>query len=438
MNRNNNWTDYNRIAVIGLGFVGLPLALSFCLKGIKVTGVDVEENLIRELSTGITHHLEKCGDKTIQEILREQLDSGNFQATTDSQGSLREINNYIVTVGIPVESEQHSLEHIESVSRNISRVQKKGDLVLIRSTVVPGTVRNYIAPILEESGLKAGEDFYLAYASERSAEGHAVAEFENMPTLVSGINEESATRAARLLKIVTRADIHTASSIEVVETAKIFENLSRDINIAMVNEFARFTRSMGLNIFEVIELANTHKRVNLLYPGPGVGGYCIPNAFYYLLPKAQEMGIELPVSETARRTNQEVPEVVAEMALKNLTTEPGETKICILGMAMKDYSSDHRMSPALEVINYLQAKGVRVSVYDPAVPRGHPCLVDSLEEALEGAQGIMVMARQREIDFKELPKFRQLVCRNKPFILDTKNVYNREEVESLGFKFLSL
>lgn len=430
--------SYNQIVVIGLGFVGLPLALSFCLKGIKVTGVDVDENLISELSAGVTHHLEKHGEKTIQEILKEQLDSGNFQVTTEAQGTLEEANNYIVTVGIPVENGQHSMEHIKAVSRSISRVLKKGDLVLIRSTVVPGTVRNYIAPILEESGLKAGEDFFLAYASERIAEGKAFQEFENMPTLVSGINGESAAVAARLLKIVTRADIHTASSIEVVETAKIFENLSRDINIAMVNEFARFSKNMDLSIFEVIELANTHKRVNLLYPGPGVGGYCIPNAYYYLLPKAQEMGIDLPVSTTARSINQSVPASVAEMALNNLNVDPGEAKICLLGMAMKDYSSDDRMSPALEVIDCLLAKGVQVTVYDPAVPRGHPCLVDTLEEALGGAQGIIVLAKQKEINFKDLPKFRQLTCQDKPFILDTKNVYKKEEVEALGFNFESL
>ncbi|HZK56993.1 MAG TPA: nucleotide sugar dehydrogenase, partial [Clostridia bacterium] len=357
--------EYKNIAVFGLGFIGLPLALSFSMNGRKVIGVDVSEELIRELNLGITHHLEEHEGIKIEEILKKQLGENNFEATMDAEYALEKCNNIIVTVGIPVaDGGGLNTEHLESVSKTIARNLKKGDLIVFRSTLVPGFMRGFIKPILEESGLEAGKDFYLGYASERVAEGKAFEEFENMPTLVSGINEESVRKTIGLLEVITKADIMSASSFEVVETAKVLENISRDINIAMVNEFAKFTRALGIDIFEVIKAANTHKRVNLLNPGPGVGGYCIPNAFYYLNAKGKELGIDLELSSMARGINKDTPVRVAQIALEKLTSKPGESKICILGMAMKDYSSDDRLSPAFDVIKTLQEKGVDVAVYD--------------------------------------------------------------------------
>lgn len=429
---------YDNVAVFGLGFVGLPLALSFSMRGVKVTGVDVDQYLIEDLNKGITHHLEEYKGKKIQQILAEQLASGNFQATDDAGIALDNCTNFIVTVGIPVADEEHSMEHINAVCNTIASKLKKGDLVLIRSTVIPGTMRQYIKPLLEESGLKAGEDFYLAYASERIAEGKAFDEFENMPSLVSGIDRESCVLARELLQIVTKADIYDASSFEVVETAKVLENLSRDVNIAMVNEFAAFTKQLGIDIFEVIKVANTHKRVQLLSPGPGVGGYCIPNAFYYLQPKAEELGVPLELSRTARHINRDLPKKIANLAIRNLPVAPKEGKIAVLGIAMKDYSSDDRLSPALDVIRALQEAGVTVQAYDPAVPKLRDYLTDTLAEALTDAHGIVVLAKQEGIPFNDLNTFKELVSDAKPFIVDTRNVYQREEVEQAGFVFEGL
>ena len=428
----------NQLAVFGLGFVGLPLALSFAMKGANVVGVDIDTHLIEELNQGVTHHLEAYQGETIQQILKAQIASGRFEATADPAAAMEKCNSFIVTVGIPVVDGNGYMGHLESVSKTIAKSLKKGDLVVIRSTVVPGTVRSFIQPILEESGLKAGEDFYLGYASERIAEGKAFDEFENMPTLVSGVNEASAKATEKLLKIVTKAEIVIASSIEVVETSKVLENLSRDINIAMVNEFARFTKEMGIDIFEVIKVANTHKRVNLLYPGPGVGGYCIPNAFYYLKPRADELGVALALSATARDINKNTPGRVAAMAIKKLEVAPKYAKICILGMAMKDYSSDDRMSPALDVIEALQEHGVEVVVYDPAIPVKHTYLASNLEDALRDAHGIIVLAKQDGIDFDALEYFKGFMAAEKPFIVDARNVYHKETVESKGFVFEGL
>lgn len=420
------------VAVFGLGFIGLPLSLSFALKGCQVTGVDVAEQLVSDLNQGITYHLEKKGDIPIQHILKEQVANRGFQATTDPVPALASCSDIIVTVGVPVANGNPDLSYIKSVVTTIAAHLRKGQLVLIRSTVTPGTTRRLLQPILESSGLQAEKDFYLAYAPERIAEGRAFEEFENMPTLVAGVGPKSKQRAKELLSIVTRAELVEASSIEAAETSKIFENISRDVDIAMVNEFATFTKAVGIDVFEVIKLANTHKRVNLLNPGPGVGGYCLPNALYYLLPRALESDLNLRLLPVARQVNDETPLRIAGLVLKNLPVPPAEAKVAVLGIAMKDYSNDDRTSPALKVINILQQSGVKIAVFDPAVPKNYSFKVDSLEEALRGAHGMVVLAKQRKIDYQNLELFKELMSKERPFIVDTRSVYDYSKVEKAG------
>jgi nucleotide sugar dehydrogenase len=427
-----------KVCMFGLGFVGLPLALSFAMRGCQVIGVDVDESLVNDLNQGITHHLEAYGSKPIQEILHEELAAGRFKATTDPAVAMQTCDNIVVTVGIPVTDGSHDMSYITDVSRSIAQGLKPGDLVLIRSTVIPGTTRNLILPILEESGLKAGTDFYLAYSSERIAEGKAFHEFENMPAALSGLNQESTDRAYDLISIVTKADIIKGSQMEVVETAKVMENVSRDVDIAMSNEYARFAKALGIDIFEVVKVANTHQRVNLLTPGPGVGGYCLPNAVYYLLPKARELGVELALLTTARRINDQVPAFVAGLALKNLPVPPAQARLAVLGIAMKDYSNDDRISPPIDIIKILLNAGCQVAAYDPAVPSTYPFKVNSLAEALEGSHGVLVLARQHGINYHDLPLFQAKLIGPAPFIVDTKNIYQRAEVEAHGLKLETL
>jgi nucleotide sugar dehydrogenase len=425
-----------KVAMFGLGFVGLPLALSFSMRGCEVTGVDIDEELVAQLNQGHSHHLEIYEGRGLPEILREQLAAGRFHAISDSRIAMQKCDNIIVTVGIPVEGNRHDMTPLIEVCRTVGQGLKKGDLVLIRSTVIPGTTRDIILPILEqESGLKAGTDFYLAYSSERIAEGRAFHEFEHMPAALAGLNKESSQRAFNLMSIVTKAPIIQASSMEVVETSKVMENISRDVDIAMCNEFTRFCKNMGIDIFEVVEVANTHQRVNLLTPGPGVGGYCLPNALYYLLPKAQELDVPLRLLQTARQVNDEMPHYVANLVLRNLPVAPAQARIAALGLAMKDYSNDDRMSPALAVIAALEETGCQVRAYDPAVPHHYPFKVNSLEEAVTGAHGIVVLARQHDLDAVNFDLFKRLMAREgQPFIVDTKNLYDPKLIWQHGFK----
>ncbi|MGE5405157.1 MAG: nucleotide sugar dehydrogenase [Candidatus Saccharibacteria bacterium] len=427
-----------KVAVFGLGFVGLPLALSFAMRGCQVYGVDIDPNLINELNNGVTHHLEAYGSKSIQQILREELDSGRFQATGDGAQAIKECANIIVTVGIPVTDSAADMKPLEMVCKTIAMGLKANDVLLIRSTVIPGTTRRHVVPWLETSGLRAGEDFYLAYSSERIAEGKAFYEFENMPAVLAGINAQSTDKAVELMSIVTKAEIHKASQMEVVECAKVMENVSRDVNIAMSNEFARYTASIGVDIFEVIRAANTHQRVNLLTPGPGVGGYCLPNALYYLLPRTQETGLDLPLLKTARAINDSVPAYVAGMALRNLPVPPNQAKLAVLGIAMKDYSNDDRISPAIDVIGHLQMAGCTVAAYDPAVPTPRDFKVESLDDALDGAHGVLVLACQDGIDYHNLELFKQKLAGAAPFIVDVKNIYSHDEMERIGLRLITL
>lgn len=394
----DNQLNTKGIAVIGLGFIGLPLALSFSMRGANVVGIDVLPELIYEINSGITHHLEQYNGMTIRDILNEQLSRKQFKATTNYLEASQEVDTYIVTVGIPVNNGIPNYDYIDSACTSIAKVLKKGDTVIIRSTVIPGTTEGRIAPLLEmKSGLVAGTDFYLAYASERIAEGRAFIEFENMPLALGGINQESAIRAKEILTIVTKAEV-TLSTIKTVETAKVIENIQRDVNIAMVQEFAQFAQAFGIDTSELIKVANTHTRVNLLTPGPGVGGYCLPNAFYYLQPKADSLGVPLNLLQTARKINDQVPTTIVnqvDKALNGLT----DKKIAILGLAMKDFSNDDRISPPIDIVKILKSRGANVFAYDPAVVTAYDFKHNSLYDCVKDADGLMLLTMQEEFQY---------------------------------------
>lgn len=419
------------IAVIGLGFIGLPLSLSYARKGAYVVGIDVSEGLIEEVNKGNSHHLEFYEGKSLSEILQKQRKENRFYATNQYEQAAQEVDYYIITVGIPVRNGDPDLTYLISACESLAKVLKRGDCVILRSTVVPGTTEEVVKPILEKSGLIAGEDFDLAYSSERIAEGRAFEEFITMPLAVGGVNEGSAHRAKEVLSFVTEADI-TISQIKTVETAKVIENIQRDVNIAMVQQFARFAEKMGIDTFELIRVANTHKRVQLLTPGPGVGGYCLPNALYYLLPKAQELGVNLSLLEMARQINDQVPRILVSM-LKHSLEQQGKplagSKIAVLGLAMKDFSNDDRISPPHHVVDILLEEGAVVKAYDPAVPAKYDYKTEDLVEAIKEADGLIYLTVQEEfleINWLEMIK----LMKERPILLDGKNRIPRSVEES--------
>lgn len=421
-----------KVCIFGQGFVGLPLSLSYAINGYQAIGVDVNEALVQRLNDSVTELQEEYQGQSIQGILAAQLQQCRYRATTDAAAAVKESRNIIVTVGIPIVKQKPMLLHLQTACQVIGRNLKPGDLVLIRSTVVPGTTEELVLPILEsESGMRAGRDFYLAYSPERIAETRAFEEIAQMPTLVAGVNLESAFKARELLSVVCREKIITGSSIRVVETAKVLENLQRDANIAISQEMARFTEAMGVDIFETIRLANTHKRVNLMVPGPGVGGYCIPNAYHYLAIKADQLGVKLDILQLCRTKNAMLPEFIVgqlERMLQQKAKELSQSKIAVLGLAMKDYSNDDRISPPVEVCEILARHNVLVKAYDPVVHTRYSFKVDTLEEALGGADAVLILARQQSYDTLDCGWMVRLMGPD-PVCLDTRALFSRDSAE---------
>lgn len=427
----------NKICIFGQGFVGLPLSLSFALRGCSVIGVDTDKNLVNNIKSGITHHTEKFNNLPISDILAEEIQNGRYCITSDGAHAVRKSNVIIVTVGINIKNNKCQMDCLQSACETIGKNIKQNDLIIIRSTVIPGTTEDFCIPIIEKySNMKAALDFYVAYSSERIAEGQAFQEFAHMPTVVGAVNTESLERAVNVLSIVCKAEIIPASCIKTVETSKVFENVQRDVNIAMSQEFARFTEGLGIDIFEVIKLANTHKRVNLLTPGPGVGGYCIPNAYHYIVPKAEKMGLTMDLLKLSRNKNAAVPEFIAdktEQLLKHQGKTLENSKIAVLGLAMKDYSNDDRTSPAVEICSLLIKRGAHVASFDPAVATVYAHKVNTQHEALKNADAVLILARQRDIKLNDFQQIIRLIDEN-PVFIDTKAVIDLEQAKKYGLR----
>lgn len=410
-----------KISIWGLGSVGLPLALTFALNGVDVVGIDVNEKHVENIKTANTHIYEPFEGKSTNDVLRD-LVGKKFFPTTDFIKA-KEANYHIVTVGIPLtENSELDWYPLESALTNIGKILKEGDLVLLRATVVPGTTTGKARLILEhESGLKAGTDFYLAYAPERIAEGRAYEEFRKMPTLVGGINEKSLEKAKEVLAAILESYFVEVSDPWVAEMSKVLENASRDVYIAVVNEMSKLAILHGFRPLEVIDAANTHPRVNLLKPGPGVGGHCLPNAFYYIKPLFDEFSEESRVFAAGRLVNDEMPLFLAKY-INKAATDLGinkAEKVAVLGLAMKDFSYDDRYSPAIFLIEVLQQLGwTNIWAYDPMVPKRFDRHLDEIDTVLDGAKVIVITALQEHITAEKIDQY----IGDGMLVLDTKGI----------------
>jgi len=389
-----------KVAVVGLGFVGLPLSLAYWQAGAEVFGAEIDENLRSELGRGLTPHLESDDGKSIQEILREALASGRYHLVARAAEATGAADATIITVGVPHRPDGLDLAPLRGALRDVAEAAPRGHLILLRSTVPPGTTRRELLALTASLGRTSGEDLFVAYCPERIAEGRAFHEFRNMPVIVGAFDEISLRRAVELVGFVTKARITTTESVEAAELSKVIENVQRDVNIAIAQELARACEAGGVDVFEVIRLANTHERVHLLEPGPGVGGFCLPLALSYFLPFAEEHGAAAPTLLAARQTNAAVPRLLAARALRHAAElAPDERpRIAVFGLAMKDYSNDARLSPAVDVCDLLQAAGAEVRAVDPAVPQEMPCKGKDPDWAVEGAHVLMLLSRQRELE----------------------------------------
>jgi len=422
------------VSVFGLGAVGLPLSLILSLKGLKVYGVDINKERVLNIKNGKSGIYEFYNKKSIDEIIIDEINKGNFIPTSDYKYALKNSNIIMITIPLPLtKNKKVNYRFLKKGTENIGKNLKKGDLIILRSTVPIGTTREIVLKILENSSnLKVEYDFYLSYVPERMAEGKAFEELVNMTTVISGIGKKSIEKTYEFFKTYFNGEYHIVSNVEVAEASKLIENLQRDLNISMVNSLSTFLIKKNLIPSEVIETAKTHKRVkNLLSPGIGVGGHCLPYAYYYLKESGLKFQKDLKLFELGREINDEMPKVILNLIIKRLkkySKVPENSKLSILGLAMKDFSKDTRESPSLKFFNIAKKYFKEVLVYDPEVDLNLKEKLDDIKTVLKNSDVVVIPILQDSFKNLELKDIKPLLKKD-TIIVDFRKLFNIDELE---------
>ena len=402
-----------KVGVIGLGYVGLPLAVEFARAGLDVTGFDVDAFKVAEINAGRSYIRDVS-----EEHVSESVKAGRLRATTDMAG-LAEMDAIDICVPTPLrKTRDPDLSYIVQSVDAVKVHLRKGQLVILESTTYPGTTDEVVQPVLEEGGLKAGEDFFLAFSPERVDPGNTVHSTRSIPKVVGGMSEVSTELACELYRTIIDTVV-PVSSTQVAEMVKLLENTFRAVNIGLVNEIALMSHRMNIDVWEVIDAAGT-KPFGFMpfYPGPGLGGHCIPIDPFYLSWKARQTGFECRFIELAGHVNGSMPAFVVDRVAEMLNTVKkaiNGSRVHILGVAYKKDVSDIRESPALDIMELLLKRGAQVSYTDPFVPRlKHADLDLTSSEASTGVDCAVICTNHSSFDYAEIPgRF--------PLVLDTRN-----------------
>ncbi|NNG67943.1 nucleotide sugar dehydrogenase [Caldanaerobacter subterraneus] len=406
------------IGVIGLGYVGLPLAVEKAKAGYKVIGFDIQEHKVEKVNNGINY----IGD-ILDGDLKEVVERGRLTATND-YAFLKDVDAVAICVPTPLDkNKQPDLSYIINSTKEIAKYLHKGMLVVLESTTYPGTTEEVVKPILDETGLICGEDYFLAYSPERVDPGNKQYNTKNTPKVVGGVTKQCTKIAAALYRNVLESEVFEVSSPKVAEMEKIYENTFRNINIALANEMAIICYRMGIDVWEVIEAAKTKPYGFMaFYPGPGLGGHCIPIDPFYLAWKAREYDYHTRLIETSGEINNYMPEFVVERISRilNRFKKPinGST-ILLLGVAYKKDIDDIRESPALKIISILEKEGAEVKYNDPHVPEfkhnGKLYYSENLTDDLLSSSDLVVITTDHtKYDYEHIVKTAK-------FVFDTRN-----------------
>lgn len=422
------------VGVVGLGYVGLPLAVEKAKAGFKTIGFDVQEKKVKLVNEGINY----IGD-VIDADLKDIVNDGLLTATKDFS-FVKDVDFIAICVPTPLdEHQQPDISYVENSVKEISKYLTRGTMVVLESTTYPGTTEELIKPILEDgSGLICGEDFYLGFSPERVDPGNAIYKTKNTPKVVGAIGEDATEVISAMYRTVLEGDVYEVSSPAIAEMEKILENTYRNINIGLVNELAILCNKMGISIWEVIDAANTKPYgFQAFYPGPGLGGHCIPLDPYYLSWKAREFGFHTSMIESSMMINDKMPEYCVERASAILNEREKSLKgssILILGVAYKQDIDDYRESPALPIINILKKKGAVVDYFDPYIKsyKYNGETVNSInsidEQIISEYDLVMITCGHTTLDYKMIQKSAKV-------IFDTKNamkqILKRNNIEVL-------
>lgn len=397
--------------VVGLGYVGLPLAVEFARAGIRTIGVDISKPKVDMVNRGESYIGDVEGD-----ALAEAVGKGLLTATTDFE-ALREMDTINICVPTPLrKTKDPDISYIVAAVQEIKKTLHEGQLIILESTTYPGTTEEVILPHLEENGMRPGKDFFLAFSPERVDPGNETYTTRNIPKVVGGITPEC-TRMAILLYETAGMNTVQVSNAKVAETVKLLENTFRSVNIGLVNEIALMCHKMGINVWEVIDAAST-KPFGFMpfYPGPGLGGHCIPIDPFYLSWKAKQSGIEARFIELSGQINGEMPLHVVNRVFEALNMNKkcvNGSKILIMGVSYKEDIDDTRESPAFDIMLLLRQYGANVSFYDPYVERLDKApeveRIEYTKESLEKMDCAIIVTGHKKIDYRLLVDHCELV-----------------------------
>ncbi|WP_413787082.1 nucleotide sugar dehydrogenase [Rossellomorea sp. YZS02] len=398
-----------KICVIGLGYIGLPTSAIFAKSGIEVVGVDVSEKVVEKLNNGEVH-IEEVG---LPELVKEVVESGKLRGSVTPEDA----DAFIIAVPTPIHEDQTAnVDYVVSATKAILPYLKKGNVIIVESTIPPRTINDVVAPIIEESGLNPLEDVYLAHCPERVLPGRILIELIENTRIVGGITPEASKRAGDVYRQVVTGDVIETEAVT-AEMSKLMENTFRDVNIALANELVKISAKLNVNAHDVIELANKHPRVNLHQPGPGVGGHCLAVDPYFIVEKAMN---ESPLIQTARGINNSMPEFVVSQ-VERLTAEIENPTIAVFGLTYKGNIDDVRESPALDITKMLvNHPKFDVRAHDPHVRDEQVSFpLYSFEESIKDAHLVLVLADHNE--FKVMDEQVLVKGLKAPVVFDTKN-----------------
>lgn len=420
--------------VVGLGYVGLPLAVEKAKAGFRTIGFDVQKQKVDMVNAG-HNYIGDVVDSDLQRLVNE----GRLSATSDFS-FIKDVDFVAICVPTPLDDHQQpDISYVRSSAEAVAQYLHPGMMVVLESTTYPGTTEELIKPILESSGLKCGVDFYLGFSPERVDPGNLIYKTKNTPKVVGGLGADASEVISAMYEAVLQGSVFRASSPAVAEMTKILENTYRNINIGLINELAILCNRMGIDLWEVIEAAKTKPfGFTPFYPGPGLGGHCIPLDPYYLSWKAREYGFHTSMIEASMMVNDRMPEYcvsrAADMLNRRFAKALNGARVLVLGVAYKQDIDDYRESPAIEVYMNLRKEGARVCYYDPFIPefrhkgetvKGEPALT---AELLESCDLVVVTAAHTKVDY-------EFVQAHAKAVFDTKNVMKavraRDNIEVL-------
>lgn len=429
------WRRYMNVAVIGLGQIGLPTAVVFAYKGFSVIGVDVNVDKTIVVSEGKSPFKEPSLANLLTKVVAEE----RLKLSNDVTSATKQSHIVIVAVPTPIRSDYSrvNLNYITCALNDIKAGLHRGQLIVIESTIPPGTTLSFVKPLLEESGLKVGVDIYLAHVPERIAPGRAVEELLNSPRVVGGADPESTRRAIEVYSKVNPNLYPTDATT--AEFTKLIENTFRDINIAYANLLALMAQNIGVDVYEAIRLANTHPRVNIHMPGAGVGGPCLTKDPHMLASLFSDLWAT-ELIRFARKINDYMPKHTVELikkALNENNIELQKAKVAVLGAAYKGGIEDTRESPSRYIVNELLETGLTVCVYDPYTPETFGAeKANSLEEAAKNANAIVIVTDHPEFKTINLNTLGRIM--RAKILIDGRRVIDPYQAYKAGFKYYGI